>query len=253
MLQAQRERLESQLFGDDTWDDLERYVDWATSVHEQPVDLEPAKHLIFWGETDGVGGMAQIIELRTRYPGSRLLISGGVYGREETVADYPALRMLEELRSAQLRQGFTEEQIESGVVIDSIARHTGHQRMFLSALLDSEFGFSTLSVVIPWYHMPRFLASVGRGMKDKNVRPVVVPQPFGSAETHHERKAPKDGLAEQTFTYEELLCLPLTPSRGADEVKAFDCGELDKFIGYQQPGDLQALRFREAIEFFGIA
>ncbi|MEX2008229.1 MAG: ElyC/SanA/YdcF family protein [Candidatus Spechtbacterales bacterium] len=251
LLEKQRARLELLLVKNDTWEDLLTYLSWALTP-APAIQTKDARHAVVWGENDGTLGLEDAIALMRANPAATLILSGGVYGREQTTSDMGALDMYATYRERMLKEGTDETAIKERVIIESSSLHTGHQRELISPLL-AALKSERISFIEPFYHMPRFALSLGEGFNDHGYRPAVLPVPFGEATTPHPMKGPLNAPAEQTFTYEELLCLPPTPSRATDTVKSEDCGELDKILAYQATNPAQCLSFKEALAWFRIA
>ena len=252
LFQEQRERIVPRLASNDTWEDVEAVIDWAMTY--RPLDtpilsLAGRPHVIIWGETDGFGGLPEVCKRMQEAPESTLIISGGVYGREETTGEIGAIDLYRRYHEEMEKLGWSNEDIKRRVIIDSWSLHTGDQRIVLSAIL-SELGAPRVSIVLPLYHMPRFILTINEGLKRLGVQLEIYPSPFGTRTTPHIAK--RHINKSETFTYEELFALPPTRSRGADEVKSFDCGEIDKILEYQQLRNKQCLTFREALDLFKI-
>ena len=137
-----------------------------------------------------------------------------------------------------------KEQRKRNVIIDSCSLHTGDQRDFLSKIFGQPIRSESTFVVLPTYHMPRFLLTLGCGLKSNNgsLWPNFHPWGFGSPETLHAHKGPRP--YNRTFKYEELFAASPTSSR--EEGKE-DCGEIDKILHYQKDG--QALSFKDALKY----
>ena len=246
----QRHRLEPDLEKNgDTWKDLLHVIDWTThsgvaSIHPSgSKEADWGQEIVFWGETDGLDGLKAVEHLLNTKPGLTLVISGGNYSQD--IDNIGALDMFTQLQKVLLEKGWDPKTIKQRVIIDSMSIHTGHQRRILGTLLTS-LAPRHIWVVLPKYHIPRFLMTVGLPMHEKGFRPTIVPWAFGEWDKHHAKKGPAD-YPHQNFTYEELLALPPTTSRHKGKQ---DCGELDKVIRYAGQGE--ALTFRQAREWLKI-
>jgi hypothetical protein len=172
-------------------------------------------------------------------PGLTLVISGGDYGREETLNNIGSL----DLYQALMRRGWGHQTIKSRIIIESMSQHTGHQRMILGHLFSDSLKPEHIWVILPKYHMPRFIMTIGLNLYERGFKTNIHPQPFGEWQSAHAAKGPLDNPA-RTFTYEELLTLPQAPSRFEGKL---DCGEVDKIIMYAEKH--QCLTFRQAREW----
>lgn len=246
LLLDQKQRLEPDLkvIGD-TWEDMLNVVGWVTSDGGIPsgglIDIDWGKEILVWGETDGYRGLDNVSYLHEARKGLTLVISGGDYGREETLDNVGALDLFKELR-----RKLGEERTKERIIIESMSRNAGDQRRILGPLLIS-LAPTRIFIVLPKYHMPRFLMSIALPMYEKGFQPNIYQWPFGHWESPHALKGPLDNLDNpaRTFTYEELLALPPTPSRFHGKL---DCGEIDKIIQYAHPNERQCLTFRQARE-----
>lgn len=244
LLLGQRGRLEPKLKAiGDTWKDLQRVLGWATHnsfANPQGPHAYWGKEVILWGETDGYEGLKNVTELLSAKSGLTLVISGGDYGREAALDNVGSLDLLKRLLETP---ECNHPKVTGNIVVDSMSRHTGHQRMILGSLLSAALRPEEMWVVVSKYLMPRFLMSIGLPLYVAGLHLNVYPRPFGDWETAHATKGPLDDFS-RTFTYAQLLMLPPTPSRfdGKD-----DCGEIDKIIEYANPDQLkrQSLTFRE--------
>ena len=227
-----------------------RVIDWITILSEfiiPPTNDAWGKEIILWGETDGINGIDNVVRLLNARPESTLIVTGGDYGREEKLDNIGSLDLFNDLSRRLISNGWSPREVNERVIIESMSRHTGDQRRIVGALLTA-IAPQNIFVVLPKYHMPRFLMTVGLPLYQKNFRPNIYPWPFGEWGTHHKAKGPKDQSAE-TFTYAELLALPPTPSRYEGKL---DCGEVDKIIQYANPKEDQCLTFRQAREWLRI-
>lgn len=252
LFQEQQERLIGRLAPQDTWEHVEAVIAWAmTSAPKIPTRHLNPNHVIIWGETDAFHGFEKTADLLTQNPLSTLIVTGGVYGRETTIKEFGAIDLFQYFFQEMRKRDWEEKDLKARVILDSWSLHTGHQRSVLSALLKT-LDAQSVSVVLPLYHMPRFLLTLGQGLLDEGIGPKILPCSFGELNTHHIAKGPLNEEGTRMFSYEELFALPPTPSRGADDTKSMDCGEIDKILHYQQASDKQCLTFREAHELFKI-
>lgn len=253
LLLDQRHRLEPDLekIGD-TWEDMLRVVEWST----HPTGPIPAiantawgKEIIIWGETPSgyTGGMAVHYLLLSR-PHSTLIVSGGLYGNEKISGETGAFDLFAKLEKSLSVDGVAEQKIKERVIIDSLSLHTGHQRRILGSLLISLVP-DIVWVVIPIYHMTRFLMSVGLPLYEKKFQPDIRPWPYGAWGQHHPLIGPPHDK-DLTFTHEEMFALPPTPDRKGKG--KLNCGEIDKILMYAHPDERQCLTFRQAREWLRI-
>lgn len=273
ILASRREELEPKLFPGDTWEDLLTFVAWAGKERAQETipridEWVAFPPVVIWGETDGLYGlpvvekiMERLSQLTIQPHGPKLVITGGVYGREDTINDIGALDMWD----AYIAQTPPEKQEwrKHNVIIDSWSLHTGNQRDFLSKILRDPLDGKSVFVVLPTYHMSRFLLTLGAGLKDTpGWWPNIHPWGFGFPNEEHDGKG-KIGLVEPgpearapvggfvgyqhglvPFTYEELFASSPTERQEPGKI---DCGEIDKILHYQKDG--QALSFKDALKY----
>lgn len=253
LLLDQRERLEPKLkeLGD-TWEDCLRVV-----AHLTRTDLNMTyrttdgwgKEIVLWGGTDGgyIGTNIVSALLLAKKPGIVLVISGGVYGKQNITNEVGAFALFERLKPLIARYGWSEQEICENVIIDSMSQHTGHQRMILGSLLAS-LAPDCVWIVIPINHITRFIMSIGLSLYKNGFRPDIIPFHYGAWSDFHTHKGPLDN-PERKFKLEELFALPPTPSIYAGR---FYRGEIDKIIQYAHPSEHQCLTFRQAREWLGI-
>jgi hypothetical protein len=252
LLIEQKHRLEPDLekIGD-TWQDMLRVVSWTTQqsrFFSIPTNDAWGKEVVIWGETlSGCSGGFDVHHLLLSRPHSTLIISGGLYGNENFSGEMGALDLFEKLKESLRTARVDDQKIKERVIIDSASIHTGHQRVILGSLLTS-LAPDVVWVVMPVYHITRFLMSVGLPLYDKKFQPYICPLPYGAWNTRHPLIGP---LHESTtFTHEELFALPPTPDR--NRKGKLNCGELDKILMYADPKERQCLTFRQARDWLRI-
>lgn len=227
-IKQQEERLISVLAGiGDSWDVAKKVLHWIQSRHVLPQPKpDNWRQVIIRGETDGTMGMDTVKELLAWNHQATLILSGGVYGREKSIGDIGAIDLYRQLEHDLTLLGYPAEEIKSHVFIDSFSQHTIDQGIILSGLLKS-LHVEDVFVVMPLYHMPRFLLTIAANLKQQAYRPNIVPLAYGDWHTRHPRKTPLKASATKPtpYSYADLFALPLTPSSVAGK---FDCGEVDK-------------------------
>lgn len=261
-------------FGQKT-DDFVSFCSWAMSPHGfDPDSKKPGEHLLWWGETDGFRGRKIVADMlwramtRDGVTQIHILISGGNIGDEESHDNLPAHRMLEALRlrldaDNPMSKPLNVLQTDGRVSIDALSRHTGHQVRHLRAWCET-FGVKRLGIVLPLYHMPRWLltfAEAWRGSDGTLKKPdglTIYPMPYGRLETTHRTKGPVTNL-EQRFTYRELLFTPAAKmpkfnfsagSGGRD-----DTSEFEKILDtWRNPSKYfcGVAKLDEALDFYGL-
>lgn len=253
LLLDQRRRLEPDLekIGD-TWEDMLHVVSWTTGQGRSfsiPTNDAWGKEVIIWGETSsGCSGGLNVHHLLLVRPHSTLIISGGLYGNENLSGEMGALDLFEKLKESLKTAQVDEQRIKERVIIDSASMHTGHQRVILGSLLTS-LAPDVVWIVMPIYHITRFLMSVGLPMYDKKFKPYICPLPYGTWDGRHHLIGPPDNEFTN-FTHEEMFALPPTPDR--QRKGKLNCGELDKILMYANPKERQCLTFRQAREWLKI-
>ncbi len=214
-------------------------VDWIASEHLFPDPVERIGHqAIVRGETDGTMGMEDVKQLLNWNSNATLILSGGVYGRENSVGDVGAIDMFKHIEHDLSLYGYSPEKIKSRVIIDSFSEHTIDQARILAGILRA-IKCRDFFVVVPLYHMPRFLLTLGAGLERLGIKPNIIPRPYGRWSTRHPRKGPTSEL-DKTYTYQELFASPAVPSRSNGKL---DCGEVDKTIEFVKAGE--AMTYKE--------
>lgn len=246
----QKQRLAATLAAiGDTWDGMVTFLYWMQTAHPLPEPKSDTwKQVIIRGETDGTVGMEMIKELLTWNQHATLILSGGVYGREKSIGDIGAIDMFKHLEHDLLLLGYHPDNIKSRVLIDSLSRHTVDQGKILSGLLSS-LEAEDVFVVLPLYHLPRFILTVAASLKHIGCQPNLIPLPSGRWQTHHPRKGPHLSQSNEgkTFRYDQLFAQPPVPSLFAGK---YDCGEVDKIVRQAQAG--QTLSFRSFLDWYSL-
>lgn len=240
-------RLEPELkVVNDTWQNLVEVLEWLTAPRVLPDKKDKEwSQVIIWGETDGLLGLKNVKKLLSLYKNATVIFSGGVYGREGIINDIGAIDLYKSLESELLAMGWNNDEIKRRVLIESLSLHTGHQSLILSHILKA-LASEDIFLVEPLYHMPRFLLTLGYGMKKCGLKSNLIPTAYGNWDSVHPSKAPGRNPS-QKFKYEELFASP--PVESLFEGK-FDCGEVDKII--QQVKSKNCLTFQEFIEWFNL-
>lgn len=253
LLLDQRHRLEPDLekIGD-TWEDMLCVVQWATQftvLAQSSMNTAWGKEVILWGETSGGhDGLGLVEYLLLVKPHNTLIVSGGLYGNEELSREIGAFNLFTKLEESLLAAGADSQKIKERVIIDSMSLHTGHQRIILGSLLNA-LAPDVAWVVIPIYHITRFIMSVGLPLYEKSFQPNIRPLPYGAWEDHHPLIGPPSNK-RINFTHEEIFALPPTLDR--KRKGKLNCGELDKILMYASPSERQCLTFRQAREWLRI-
>jgi len=241
-----KKRLESKLSSvNDNWDSLVKLLEWTTKPRSLYAQQNKERNqLIVWGETDRWNGLKYVRQFLIKNPQAVLIISGGVYGREKSIGDIGSINLFKKLEKDLLTRHYREEDIKSNVIIDSLSRHTGDQGKIIASLF-KPLSPKEVFIVIPLYHMPRFLLSIGFNLKKQKIKPNIIPVAYGTWDSCHPQKRPLK--RKKTYTYEELFVRPPSSSIFQDK---FDCGEIDKIV--QQVRNKNCLTFKEFINWFNI-
>lgn len=206
------------------WDDLMSFFNIITSSSNIPEsNSKLGSQVILRGETDGTMGMENVKMLLNWNPNATLLLSGGVYGREKSIGDIGAIDLYKHIEYDLSLYGYSIEAIKSRTIIDSFSRHTIDQGKILSGIL-SAINCNDLFIIMPLYHIPRFILVLSHYLNILNVKPNMIAMPYGDWTTRHPRKGPVDNI-ENNFLYEDLFVLPPVSSRFSGKN---DCGEMEK-------------------------
>ena len=210
----------------ETLDDLMVLIKWIQFKKQLPsIKSEPGKQTIIRGETDGTMGMENVKQLLNWNAKATLILSGGVYGREKSIGDIGAIDLYKHIEYDLTLYGYNQEEIKKRTIIDSFSLHTIDQGKVLAGILNA-IDCEDVFIVIPLYHMPRFLLVLAKELSCLNFKPNIIPIPYGDWSTSHPRKGPLDGSTTK-YSYYQLFVYPPTPSRSKGKL---DCGEVDKII-----------------------
>jgi hypothetical protein len=243
LISKEKKRLSRKLHSiNDSWDSMIEIIQWIQSNGKLPQPLETlGSQCIIRGETDGTMGMEKVKQLLNWNSNATLILSGGVYGREKTIGDIGAIDLYKHIEYDLSLYGYSIEDIKSRVIIDSHSRHTIDQAKILAGIIKAVQS-KDIILVLPLYHMLRFLLILSKEMQLIGIKPRIFPKPYGEWYTKHPRKGPIDNI-DVNYSYDELFALPPTISRfkGKDE-----CGEVDKIIEtYREDLSLNSKQFLE--------
>ena len=94
--------------------------------------------------------------------------------------------------------------------------------------------------------MTRFLLVLAKNLKRLEIKPNIIPQPYGDWYTHHPRKGPIDDY-NITYSYQELFALPPSQSRSDGKL---ECGEVEKMVEGVMNGN--SMSFEEFINWYSL-
>ena len=247
LIENQKPRIERKLKSiNDTWSDMLCMLDWIQFEHQLPLPIDTlGRQSIIRGETDGTMGMERVKQLLNWNSNATLILSGGVYGREKTIGDIGAIDLYKHIEYDLSLYGYNDEEIKSRVIIDSFSRHTIDQGKVLAGILNA-INCREIFIVIPLYHMPRFLLVLSKQLQTLDCKPNIIPQPYGEWNTNHPRKGPIE-KPDINYTYEELFGLPPVESRFDGKQS---CGEVEKIAECFENG--LALSFQQFKKWFSL-